>query len=289
MGAEKARLSIRPALVVSALLVSLAGAGTLAQAGFPYDVPDKFKFQIGGISAQLTTQGAVGRTDGAVGAFVSLEDTFDLPIRKSTWDAQGYWRFSEKGYVDFGYFSLQREAAHIIEQDVSWGDFIFLADGEVRAKFDSSFGYAAYRHDFLHLEQVRISGSAGFSYLQIKAGLSAEGSVTDQDGNPVSGEVSEEGKVNFPVPLLGLQLDWALTKHTAIMMYTRHLYINVGDFRGGVSQSAVFYEWYAARHFGLGGGISNYRINIKNYTSGDKTAKFNYDVSGVELYFKFPF
>ena len=71
------------------------------------------------------------------------------------------------------------------------------------ALFDTSFPYAAWRYDFLQLEQVRISGSAGINYLTIEAGLKAEGNVTDPNGVAVSGEVDESFDLAVPVPQVG--------------------------------------------------------------------------------------
>ena len=49
------------------------------------------------------------------------------------------------------------------------------------------------------------------------------------------------------------------------------------------------YEWYPSRHFAIGGGIVDYNIKIRRYQSGEYTARFNYDVNGLELYLKLAF
>jgi hypothetical protein len=123
----------------------------------------------------------------------------------------------------------------------------------------------------------------------IESGLKANGNVLDQDGNLVSGEVDERGDVSFPVPLIGLQLDWKLTKRTAIKMAVHTLHINYHNFEGGIRQSALLYEWYITRHFGIGGGFVSYNISIERYETGDYTARFEYDVDGPELYLKLAF
>ena len=269
-------------------LLMMVGAGA-AWADFPGDVPDRFKIQAGGVDANFTTQASLTRTNGPAGAFIDFEEVFDLPLYQKDWNVQGFYRFSKKGYIDFGYVDFERSAQTILDRDVQWGEFTFLANGQVTVDFGTAFWYAAYRHDFLQLDQVHISGSAGFSYLDLTTGLNASGSVVDENGVPVSGEVERRGDLAFPVPLVGLQLDWKLTNHTAIQMYTRLLYIDYQDFAGGIRQSAITYEWYATRHFAIGGGYSAYQIDIKRYESGDFTSRFNYDVQGLELYLKLAF
>jgi hypothetical protein len=270
------------------LILTTMGAGA-AWADFPGDVPDRFKFQVGGVDANFTTQASLTLSDGPAGAFIDFEEVFDLPLYQKDWFATGFYRFSDKGYIDFGYVDFERSAHTIIDQDVQWGEFTLLANADVQVDFGTAFYYAAYRHDFLQLEQVHISLSAGFAYLDLTAGLAASGNVEDQNGNAVSGEVERRADVAFPVPLLGLQLDWKLTKHTAIQMYTRLLYIDYQDFAGGIRESAINYEWYFTRHFGIGGGYSSYQVNIKRYDTGDYTARFDYDVQGLDLYLKMAF
>ena len=275
-------------IAATLLLLAVAATGT-ARADFPSDVPDRFKMQAGGVDAGFDTQGSLALTEGPAGVFINFEDVFDLPISKQFWYTEGFYRFSKKGYVDFGYVDFQRKARRVIQEDIDWGNVTFLADANVDAEFGSSFIYAAYRHDFLQLEQVHISGSAGFSYLDLSMGLSANGNVVDQDGNPISGEYERKVDLQFPVPLLGLQLDWRITRHTVIQMYVRTLRIDYSGIKGGIGQRAIRYEWYATRHFAVGGGWSEYSIDLDRYETGDYTARFNYEVSGLELYLKMAF
>jgi hypothetical protein len=270
------------------LLLLGSGAG-LVRADFPGDVPDRFKVQLGGVRAQFTTQGSLSVTNGPGGAFVDFEDIFDLPIAKSSWSAVGFWRFSDKGYLDFGYVDYSRTGGHEISQDIVWGDHTLLANAIVEAKFETAFYYLAWRHDFLRLDQAHIGFSAGLSTLGLTSGLAANGNVVDENGNPVAGEFSQEANVTFPVPLVGLQVDWKLTHHTAIQMYVRTLYVQTHGFEGQIRQSALTYEWYATRHFAIGGGFESYTVNLRKFTTGNLTARFVYDVQGLDYYLKVAF
>src|SRR5262245_45471419 len=271
----------RAALAVVVLLTA-AATGT-ARADFPSDIPDRFKMQVGGVDAGFDTQGSLALTEGPAGLFLNFEDVFDLPISKQFWYTEGFYRFSQKGYIDFGYVDFYRKAGKIIEEDVNWGNVTFLASAEVDAELGFKFIYTAYRHNFLQLEQVHISGSAGISYLDLSTVLSANGNVIDQNGNPITGEYEKKVDVKFPVPQLGLQIDWRLTKHTAIQMYVRTLRIDYQNtLKGGISQRAIRYEWYPTRHFAFGGGWSEYGIDLDRYETGKYTARFNYEVSGLE-------
>lgn len=273
------------------LAAVLGAAGTApAQAGLPGDVPDKVRIAIGGVSANAYTDAALGSTTAGVGASVNFEDIFGLPDSKNIWHFELSWRLTKRQFIDFRYLKLNRSGSRVLEEDVAWGDFIFHANGEVSAEFDSSFPYVAWRYSFLDLPQVRISGSAGIEYITLSASLLASGNVTDTSGNPVSGDVDEKVSVGAPVPLIGLQVDWALTKHLAMLLYVRQVYVrHIEGIDGGIGEVAVRLQWWYAKHAGISGGLEKESIDLKSYESGDTSARFRYEVRGFSFYLDFAF
>jgi hypothetical protein len=274
------------ALVSAAFFLVLA-ATRPARAEMPGDVPDKVRFAIGGIAAETYTDAGLGSTASGIGASVNFEDIFDLPESKNTWRFEANWRLNKHQFIDFGYLELNRSGSRILQQNVEWGDFTFLANGKVTATFDTNFPYAAWRYAFLDLPQVRISGSAGIDYLSISSSLKADGTVVNP---PSSGTVDAKVSISAPVPQFGLQIDWALTKRLAILMYNRQIYIsNVAGITGGIGETAIRLNWWYAKHAGISGGLDKESIDLKSYQSGDTRARFRYEVRGFSLYLNFAF
>jgi len=277
----------RHTLVLCALL---AGVASPALAILPGDVPDKWRFSIGGMAADISTQAALSSTSAGIGATINFEDAFDLPVSKKVVRGDAYWHINERQFLDFGYVDISRKGEKTLDQDINWGDYKFGTSSEVTTEFKTQFPYVAWRYSFLHLEQVRISGSAGISYLGLSASVEGTGNVTQPpDPTVISGSVSEKASINFPVPLVGLQLDWALNRVLMLTMYTRLIYIDAFDLRGGINESSIRLHWYFTKHFGMSGGIDRENIDIKEYTDGDKQLKFNYSVSGGAVYLDFAF
>lgn len=277
----------RHTLVLCALL---AGVASPALAILPGDVPDKWRFSIGGMAADISTQAALSSTTAGLGATINFEDAFDLPVTKNVFRADAYWHINERQFLDFGYVDISRKGEKTLDQDINWGDYTFGTGADVTTEFKTTFPYVAWRYAFLHLEQVRISGSAGISYLGLYASVDGTGQIAQPPGTtPTSRSASEEASINFPVPLVGLQLDWALNRVLMLTMYTRLIYIDAFDLRGGINETAIRLHWYFTKHFGMSAGIDRYNIDIKEYTDGDKQLKFNYDVSGGAVYLDFAF
>ena len=281
--------AVRAAWVLFGMLVLPAVAPAPARAEMPGDVPDHWRISLGGIAADTYTDAGLGSTTAGIGASINFEDIFGLPDSKSTWRVEANWHFKKRQYLDFGYFELNRSGSRVVSEDVEWGDFIFQAGGEVTADFKSNFPYVAWRYDFLQLPEVRISGSAGLNYLGLESGLAAVGTATDLNGMPISGSVEERVSVAAPVPQIGLQIDWALTKRLAVKMYLRQIYINIADINGGIGESAARLHWWATKNFGISGGLDKESIDLKEYTSGDTKARFRYEVRGFSFYFNLAF
>jgi len=275
------------AFLLTAALLALLPAAAARAAEFTTDVPDKVKIAFGGMGANAYTDAGLGSTTAGIGATINFEDIFNLPEDKSVFRFELNWRMNKRQFLDFGYLKLDRSGSRILDQDVEWGDFTFNAGGKVTASFKSDFPYLAWRYAFLDLPQVRISGSAGIVYLTLEASLLADGSVTSP---PASGLVDEEISASVPVPQLGLQIDWNVTKRLAVLLYSRQIYVNnIAGATGGIGETAMRMTWWYAKHAGITGGLDKESIDLKRYEDGDTQAKFRYEVRGFSLYLNFAF
>jgi hypothetical protein len=283
----------RLCLVAGLLLAFASGIPALAfestTKDIPEKAPDRWRIDLGGFRADAYTTASLASTDVGLGAVINFEDVFNMPSTRNVFVAAASYRMLGRQYLDFGYVALNRAGENVIDQDITWGDRVIKAGGDVSTDFRTQFPYLAWRYDFLQVDKVRISGSAGISYLGIKTSLAASGTITDLDGNPVSGNLNRDFSIDFPVPQMGLQLDWALTKTLAIRMYTRFLYVDVSSFKGNISSRAVKLYWYFTKHFGLSGGLEQQSIDIKQYVSGDAKMRLRYEVSGLAGYLSFAF
>ncbi len=268
-------------LLIAALGVA---AATPSWADFPDGIPDKIRFGAGGMAAALDTSGGVGTETGAIGTYLNLEDAFDLPGNKSTFRLGGAWQIVDRQYLDFGYMQLNRSGSHVLANDINFGKYTFLQGTGVGAEWNSSYIYVAYRYDLYRNNKVHVGGTAGISYVDLSAKLSANGAVRISDGEPVSGEVSQKGSIGLPVPLIGVRFDYAFAKQWTWTTYYRFFALKIGDISGGMTEGGMIVNWYPTKHFGLGAGVESSKINLKSFKTENATGKFNYGVLAGTLY-----
>jgi hypothetical protein len=133
------------------------------------------------------------------------------------------------------------------------------------------------------------------TWLELSAGLEGNGTYTPINadgslGTPVTGSFNREGSQGAPVPMVGLNLDWALARRLVVRGYTRFFRINVSAFDGGLYESGVRLNWYFVKNFGLGVGFdrTDLKINELKVGNGD-IVKANYGFSGFALFITLAF
>jgi hypothetical protein len=255
-----------------------------AFADFPSGIPDRLQLGIGGMQGTFATGGAFGPSDGRLGVMIVFEDALDLRVHDSFLTTDGFWRFGGRHYIDFGYVNIERHGRKVVDQDLSFGRYTFHVGSTADSWFDSRFAYVDYRYDFLQVDPVRISGSAGLNIERIAAGISATGNITDQNGNVVNGQATSESKYNLPVPMLGLQLDWALSRASVLQTYTRAFWIDLSTIRGGQSDFVLRYHWYFVRNAAAGIGFERISLNLPKYIENNEVQRFAYSIQGLMLY-----
>ncbi len=285
------RSSIRLGLVVLGLVAAFAPQTARAEP-FAGDVPDLVWIDVGGAFNDVTTDVAF-RGPSGIGATINFEDVLDLPGNKTTARMLGTVRISPKRrHIDFGYVSIDRSGARTLDEDITFADHTIAQGAEVAARFSTQFMYAAFRYDFLHEDKIRISGSAGMTFLRVKASLVADGAfVTDSNGVPITETVfRREGSQGAPVPMVGLNLDWALTKRLVVRTYTRFFKLNLDTFNGGLQETGIHLNWYFVKNFGMGVGYDRTDLDVKELKVGNgNIVKAGYVVTGVGLYFNLAF
>lgn len=273
----------------ASIWVVVAGFASTTRADAAFgDIPDRVQLMLGGTAAELATGASLTSDAIGAGTAIDFESLFDIPGSDQAVRLDGYWRMTGRSYLDFGYVQFNRSGSRQLTEDVTWGDYTLQSGALVTGAFDSRFPYLAYRYDFLQEDKVRISGSAGLSYLSLEPSLSGNGGVIGPDG-PITGAYELKESVSFPVPLVGMRLDWVLHRRLTTEWFVRFFRINAAGFNGGMRESSVRLKWHFSKNVGAALGFDSTSIDIKEFDTGDATAKFNYDITGVSLYLTLAF
>ena len=95
---------------------------------------ERFRLDLGGFFQQFDTTLRLDSTALGTGTEVNLEDDLGQDSHKTSFRANGYWRFGRHGRFDFGVLTWSRSATHTIARDIEFGDHVYHAGAMVDSK-----------------------------------------------------------------------------------------------------------------------------------------------------------
>ena len=92
---------------------------------------ERFRLDLGGFFQSFNTTLRLDSTAHGVGTEINFEDDLGQDSNKTSFRANGYWRFGRHGRFDFGVISWSRSNTHTITKDISFGDHVYHAGATV--------------------------------------------------------------------------------------------------------------------------------------------------------------
>lgn len=237
---------------------------------------------LGGFLARFDGSVRLGSESAGAGLEVNLEDAFGLDSSTSDLRFGGYWRIGEsmRHRVALDYFGSKRTSSKVLEDDVTIGDSQIPAGTQISA--ESSFGIlrASYAYSFFMDERLDLAASFGIYTMPFK--FDFNGATT-----------SETEDFTAPLPVVGLNIDFAINPDLFLVQRANLFYLEYGDFRGGLADLYFGLEWFPWKHFGAGLGLSSYRIAIESdgedYPGVDLVGDVKLQQSGLFFYLTYAF
>ena len=174
------------------------------------------------------------------------------------------WRITPNHHLRFLYFNNEVKAKRVIDRDVTWGDNVFTAGGEVKAKSTFKIGEIAYEYAFIRQPNFELNGSLGVHWLDVSMKLTGDAIVTDENGNSsaVSGS-SKKGSVSAPLPVIGLRAGWVVAPQVYLDAQAQFFKAKVDNIDGSVLDVRAGATWRFSQNFGVGAGYNLFRTNVK--------------------------
>jgi hypothetical protein len=272
--------------VILAVVATTLSVPALA-ADFPEGAQKPFQIELGTAWDSFDTQARLDYTRQGVvqaGATLDLEKLLNIPVMEQHFRLNGQWRFTKVSYVEFGYENIRRAGQRVIDQQITWGDATYGAGVNIDGRFYSDEVYVGYKWDAFRAENVRVGATIGFSYYDISSTLTGDATVTKPDGSTEKRFLEKGFSIAAPFPVIGLTVDGAISKDFTFGFYSRALFINTGDFSGGLIAGGLSFKWYATKNLGLGAGVDLTSLQIKKYVKDDQIFSAKYTYAGPRLF-----
>ena len=271
------------------LIVGLLLATATAQADSPAEdlLKDRFNVDLGTFVVGSDLNGSLRGSANTNNQNIDFNKQFGTNADQTRWRADVLWRITQRQHLRFMYFSNDIKRTRTIDQDLAWGDYTFVAGGQVTAEQKFSVYELSYEFAFLRADNYEVVASGGIHYDDLTVTLSGNATLTvDTPTGPVQQPTTfttKQSSVPVPLPVLGVRGDWAVSDHVYLdgsvqvfKLSYQGIDVNWSDLRAGAA-------WMFNHHFGIGIGYDRFATHV-DLNKGSFNGRLNVGYSGVLIY-----
>jgi len=273
------------------LIVGLLLATATAQADSPAEdlLKDRFNVDLGTFVVGSDLNGSLRGSANTNNQNIDFNKQFGTNADQTRWRADVLWRITQRQHLRFMYFSNDIKRTRTIDQDLAWGDYTFVAGGQVTAEQKFSVYELSYEFAFLRADNYEVVASGGIHYDDLTVTLSGNATLTvDTPTGPVQQPTTfttKQSSVPVPLPVLGVRGDWAVSDHVYLDGSVQVFKLSYQGIDGNWSDLRAGAAWMFNHHFGLGIGYDRFATHI-DLNKGSFNGRLNVGYQGGLIYVK---
>jgi hypothetical protein len=240
-------------------------------------ITDRFAVRTLFYMPAVTTLVRYDSSAGVPGTLVSAEDVLGLKDQLKQFTIDMMFRIAERHRVHADFYKLTRTGDEVINQQILFGDDVYLGGDRVLTSMDLRKLGLTYTYSFLRTEKWELAAGMALHLLQLEGRLDA----------PVR-FVRESLGTAGPFPTVAVDATWRVTRRFSLNLAGSYLGANVGDVDGRYQSfhGDVQFRAYPNLAFGLGYTQTKFRIDS---TDPDFAGYFNLQYKGPEAFVRVSF
>jgi hypothetical protein len=289
-------------LVAASLLAPVMAASSLAQAssgsevlatgtGSPTEnlLNDRFVMALGGFVVTSKINGSLSGSANTTDENTDFDKRFGTDADQTRLRAEVLWRITPRQHLRFSYFNNAVQSTRTIDRNLAWGDYTFLAGGQVTAEVKFRVYELDYEFAFLRRRNYEIVAVAGIHLDDLTVKLSGNASLTvDTPMGPVEQTATfttKSSSVPAPLPVLGFRGDWAVSQHVYLDASAEVFAVSYQGIDGHWSELRAGATWMFSDHFGIGLGYDRFVTQV-DLSKLAFSGRLNFGYQGLLIYLK---
>ena len=250
---------------------------------------DRFIVTVGAFVVTSNVNGNLSGSANTSGQNIDFDKQFGTDADQARLRVDVLWRITPRQHLRFSYFNDDVQRTRTIDRDLAWGDYTFLAGGQVTAETNSRVYELDYEFAFLRRPNYEIEAVAGIHVDDLTLRLAGNASLTvDTPTGPVEQTASFTTKSNSvlaPLPLLGMRANWAVSPHIYLEASGQVYALSYQGINGNWSDLRAGAAWMFSNHFGIGMGYERFATHV-DLSKVTFTGRLNTGYQGLLLYLK---
>ena len=209
------------------------------------------------------------------GDSVDMEDDLGLDRDLALVRVDGYYRLGRKHRLQFGYFSLEREAQRVIDRPITIGDNTFIINGQVDSNLKNTITEIGYMYSLRQTDRFEVSGTFGIHWMDLQSRFI---------GETASGFFeTTSSSVEGPLPLFGVDIDYAFTPRWIASFRGMIFSYKVDPYDGHLIDLRGTLEYFFLNNVGVGLGVNRFDLDL-TYTDNGRVGDFSWGYGGMQFY-----
>lgn len=272
------------ALTASLLMANALVADT-ADATAPIALPaERFNLRASGFFAQdidtrIRVDGHLnaGGQEWDFGTTIDMADQLKMETSVEVFRAEAMWEFGRSQRLDFAWFNMEERGHVALNEAIDFGDTDFAQGVTVDSYLRTNIFRLSYTYFVIQKPRAQLGLSLGMHLMKVNTGIGIAN--TSQ---------AENTDVMAPLPVLGINFNYALTSRLLLRAHGEYLSISYDNYEGELTDIYGAVEWRLNHNWSLGTGIEYFDINV--VTSNDRVRlAVEHDWVGYQVYASFRF
>lgn len=214
----------------------------------------QFDLKVGAFQDHIDSKVTRDTSDGVPGFEVDIEKILGAPGEKTVLQLDGTMRLGHYHRLEMGFFELTRDAAVILENDLNFGDEIFVAGTEVDSRINAKSLAVSYGYSLIRDAQKEFGIMAGVHFTGFETTIA---STTGQ---------AERSKAETPLPVLGAFASFFLLEKLTFNAKLQIFRTDFDSYEGSQNYATLDLQRRIGDSFSVGLGYSYFSMKL---TSSD--------------------
>lgn len=241
-------------LIVLSLLVAALTPPAARAEDFQRVYDDRWKVTLGYYLSRFDTEVKLKSTAVPVGIVVDMEDDLGLDKDYDDWRGQVVWRPGRRHRILLDYYRFDRSSFRTVDQTIEIGEEIIDINAEVDTKVTANLVELAYMYSLIQDEKFELAGVIGLHIVDWQSKFDAR--------NPDDSTVNEIAELTAPLPVFGIDVSYLVTPRFVLLWRSEFFAINIGDYGGSLTNTALGLEYYIWKNVGLGLAYNQFSIDV---------------------------
>jgi hypothetical protein len=266
-------------LFASPVLAQTSSAYYMQQKG----MDERFRLDLGGFFQTYDTTLSLSNSAGTAGTSINLEDALGQATHKTSFAADGYWRFGRHGRLDFAYRGWSRSNSHTLTEDIVVGDTTYHVGAQVDSRMRTSVGELYYSYSFVNNGDLEFGLGLGLSAYFNAFDISASGSVAGGGQSGAASGSAQSRSLVAPIPAVKAYFVYSLYPRLFARAAFKGITGTVDSYHGEMTDFRGGLDYFFSQNIGIGGLYQYTKISFSHAGTAADLA-FDYRYSGPLVY-----